>query len=60
MSADYETEHLNGYEHGKYVWVTWKGAEDDPWNGDNIPLGSFDPELVAELQAIMDARPKAP
>lgn len=57
MSADYRTKHLKGYECGEYVYVVWACEDDDdPWSSGESPLGSFDPEIVAELQEIMDAR----
>lgn len=45
MSADFTTKNFAGYFHEDYVYVV-------DCNGE--PVGSFTPEMVAELQSIVD------
>ena len=47
MSADYGTKSFKGYHHKGYVYVVWKDEGE-------TPFGAFTPELVSELQSLID------
>lgn len=53
MSADYQTEHFKGYQHGDGVHFVYKADPTDTWSSES-PVGTFTKDELKEMLSVFE------